>query len=182
MSLIIYSIFIFLYNSYFVQSIDIPPCRDKQYYNSLIYKCETCDNIHLNICYHENISVYTFDKLKKAPNCSNSEIFTELDGNRNLLQEPQCVNDTFDYSDVDLQYKKGSPNGNIETTLGTGGIFYFDNNRSIYYKHSCINGSYERACDYSANLCALSLYNYNNNPFCDIIKLLDSKLHNYRIL
>ena len=152
MSLIIYSIFIFLYNSYFVQSIDIPPCKNKQYYNSLIYKCETCDNIHLNICYHENISVYTFDKLKKAPNCSNSEIFTELDGNRNLLQEPQCVNDTFDYSE------------------------------SIYYNHSCINGSYERACDYSANLCALSLYNYNNNPFCDIIKLLDSKLHNYRIL
>ena len=40
-----------------------------------------------------------------------------------------------------------------------------------------IDGYYERGCDYSANLCALSLYS-NENPFCEIITKLNANLNN----
>ena len=49
-----------------------------------------------------------------------------------------------------------------------------------YYYSSCLNGNFERACDFAANLCALSLY--SNTDFCEIIDSLDRNLRANGIL
>jgi hypothetical protein len=46
-----------------------------------------------------------------------------------------------------------------------------------YYFESCLNGFYEKSCQYLANLCVLAMYNQQNG-FCDSIKDLSEKLRN----
>ena len=58
---------------------------------------------------------------------------------------------------------------------GNSIIFRYNGTELNYYRHACLDGYYERGCDYSANLCALSLY-LTSNRFCDIITDLDEKL------
>ena len=64
-------------------------------------------------------------------------------------------------------------NNNIEADRTT--VFISNNDEFDYYYKSCIDGNYERACDFAANLCVLSLYDRTKN-YCRIISDLDKKL------
>ena len=70
----------------------------------------------------------------------------------------------------------------ISISTGTKVIFVCPRKEYQYYYYSCLRGKYERACDYAANLCSLSLYSINNNQFCNIITELNTYLHNQKIL
>jgi hypothetical protein len=81
------------------------------------------------------------------------------------------------YSDIN------SPTDDIIISTGTKVIFACPKKEYQYYYYSCLRGKYERACDYAANLCSLSLYaSNNNNPFCNIITELNTYLLNQKIL
>ena len=59
-------------------------------------------------------------------------------------------------------------------------LYSYDDAQYKYYYSSCLNGNFERACDFAANLCALSLY--SNTDFCEIIDSLDRNLRANGIL
>jgi hypothetical protein len=103
----------------------------------------------------------------------------ELDGNGKLLETPTCnVTKEFNYSDIDQRYVNGSAQDNrFSSTIDRSNIFSYTGRELNYFRRSCLEGYYERGCDYSANLCALSLYS-NENPFCEIITKLNANLNN----
>ena len=162
-------IFIFLFLLSFSKEIEIQTdCPSNQHYNSLNYKCESYRGKKgfKTIYSNDNpISIYTFNPLSRPP-CNGEDILTELDGNGNLLQNAQCANNQFNFDDIDSTYR-----------------IYTDNPQTIHTPintHSCIDGKYERACDFAANLCTLTLY--ENNGFCDIVNDLSKFLNNQNIL
>ena len=180
--LIINFIFSIILNKNFIFAIEFDyNCQGNNYYDSLNYECIRCDgkkNLNLNLCYsnYTTRSIYTFDEIYYNGICSNDEDFTELDGNRKLLLEPKCVKKDFDYSDMDNIFSDKSfilDNNNIEADRTT--VFISNNDEFDYYYKSCIDGNYERACDFAANLCVLSLYDRTKN-YCRIISDLDKKL------
>lgn len=181
--LIINFIFLFLCKIC-LTSVDFD-CDEKFYYDSLNYSCKECEGYkYLNVCYSSSNEVSIYDFQPIIISCENDDdIFTELDGNGRLLDIPQCVSKNINYSDVNPKYTITiSPNPlPIDTTSEMSNtIFYYEEHILSYYNYSCLNGSYDRACDYSANLCALSLYNARN-PFCNIISDLNNKLNNKNI-
>ena len=154
-------IFIFLFLLSFSKEIEIQTdCPSNQHYNSLNYKCESY-------------------RGKKGFKSNGEDILTELDGNGNLLQNAQCANNQFNFDDIDNSYRIYTDNPQtIHTPINTGWNIYIYGQKEInYYKHSCIDGKYERACDFAANLCTLTLH--ENNGFCDI---LSKFLNNQNIL
>ena len=182
-------IFIFLFLLSFSKEIEIQTdCPSNQHYNSLNYKCESdrgrkgFKTIY-SYSYDNPISIYTFNPLL-APlsNCGNGEMLTELDGNGNLLERAQCANNQFNFDDIDSTYRIYTDNPQtIHTPINTGwNIYYYGQKEINYYRHSCIDGKYERACDFAANLCTLTLY--ENNGFCDIVNDLSKILNNQNIL
>ena len=192
MSLIIYFFFFFILNYSLVLNIDTNTnCENGRYYNSMEYKCEDCNGEKgINICYSNTnrISIYTFKTINEKIRCNNGDVLTELDGNRKLLKEPVCANQTFNYNDINNSYISHSPSGNIYLSIENGRIIdRYEEDEFNYYNKSCLDGKNERACDYAANLCALSLYydinrDNNNVNFCGIVKDLDTILHNEGIL
>ena len=197
MSLIYFLFFFFLLNYSLVQSITMnTTCRDDQYYNSLDYSCSTCDGQKgINVCYSnkaDRISIYTFNRINNTIKCVREKVLTELDGNRRLLKEPVCANKTFNYTDINNSYiSHGTTSDSADISLPStyNGrneyIYKYEENEFNYYNKSCIDGKNERACDYLANLCSLSLYNdrSNNDKIpCEAIKKLDTLLHNNHIL
>lgn len=182
MSLIIYFIFFILYNIYSSQTTQIiqfdSSCPRYQYYNSLNYACESCQNGILSpfVCYTNGISIYTFQPLSNT--CRNDVNMIELDGNGKLLETPTCnVTKEFNYNDIELRYENRSvQNDRFSSTIDRSNIFSYTGPELNYYRRSCLEGYYERGCDYSANLCSLSLYN-NENPFCEIITKLNANLN-----
>ena len=183
MSLIIYFTFFILYNIYSSQTRQIiqfdSSCSSNRYYNSLNYACELCSNGILSpfVCYTNRISIYTFEPL--ITTCRNGDNMTELDGNGKLLETPTCnVKKEFNYSDIDQRYVNRSVQDNrFSSTIDRSNIFSYTGPELNYFRRSCLEGYYERGCDYSANLCALSLYS-NENPFCEIITKLNANLNN----
>ena len=172
------------------QAINLDKVCPKYNYDSLQYVCNTaCSKKGYNTCYSETdpISIYTFDSITlPSPDCNDDkgEIITELSGDRKLLVSPQCAKDEFDYSDVD-KTKYTITTGNpipLSATIANN-IIYYKPEELSYYTYACLDGKYERACDYAANICALTLYyTTNNNPFCQIIDNLDSILDKEGIL
>lgn len=197
MSLINFLFFFFLLNYSLVQSIRMnTTCEYDRYYDSLNYECTQCINgvKGINVCYSntERISIYTFNKIDENIKCDNEKVLTELDGNRRLLTEPVCANKTFNYTDINNSYiSHGTTSDSADISLPStyNGrneyIYKYEENEFNYYNKSCIDGKNERACDYLANLCSLSLYNdrSNNDKIpCEAIKILDTLLHNNHIL
>ena len=193
MSLINFLFFFFLLNYSFVQNnIEMnTTCGDK-YYNSLNYQCEDCNGEKgIDICYSNGnrISIYTFNSISSTIQCSREKkVLTELDGNRQLLKEPVCANKTFNYTDINNSYISHSDSADISLppTIDNRRIVYtYQADEFNYYNKACIDGKNERACDFLANLCSLSLYNdisnENTNP-CLAIQKLDGLLHNNNIL
>jgi len=191
MSLIIYLIFFILYNIHPSQTIQFDTsCSSNTYYNfynSLSYSCVHCENNKKSpyVCYsNDGISIYTFEQNPSLlTDCSNSNMI-ELDGNRKLLERPICIKNEFNYTDINSTYTSHSSSpGTIGTTIDNSNsiIFRYEKDELNYYRHACLDGYYERGCDYSSNLCALSLY-ISTNPFCTIINDLNEKLFNNDIL
>ena len=190
MSLIIYLIFFILYNIYSSQIQFDTSCSSNTYYNfynSLSYSCVHCENNKKSpyVCYsNDGISIYTFEQNPSLlTDCSNSNMI-ELDGNRKLLERPICIKNEFNYKDINSTYTSHSfSSGTIGTTIDNSNsiIFRYEGDELNYYRHACLDGYYERGCDYSSNLCALSLY-ISTNPFCTIINDLNEKLFNNDIL
>lgn len=182
-------IFFFIFILEFTKQIDFNRDCGEKVYNSLTYTCteEDCAKKGINdICYSSPpISVYTFDQYTDDITCINDRIITELSGDGKLLQKPECAKpNEFDYSSVEAQYSSiDSESSNYKSFSPsiTKGIFEYTDKEYSYYYYSCLDGKYERACDYAANLCALSLYMINNQ-FCQIITNLDLELHNHKIL
>lgn len=178
-------IFIFLFLLSFSKEIEIQmDCPSNQHYNSLNYKCESYRGKKgfKTIYSNDNpISIYTFNPLSRPP-CNGEDILTELDGNGNLLQNAQCANNQFNFDDIDSTYRIYTDNPQtIHTPINTGwNIYYYGQKEINYYRHSCIDGKYERACDFAANLCTLTLH--ENNGFCDIVNDLSKILNNQNIL
>jgi len=183
--LIINNIFFILFILDFTKEIDFNKDCDN-YYDSLNYKCEdrVCSKKGIkNICYSSSPkSIYTFEDNNNIVDCDG--IITELSGDGKLLQTPQCNNNEFNYLDVDDMYSDiNTLTDDITISTGTKVIFVCPRKEYQYYYYSCLRGKYERACDYAANLCSLSLYaSNNNNPFCNIITELNTYLLNQKIL
>ena len=184
MSLITYFIFFILYKIYSTQRIRFnTTCTPNHFYNSLNYNCSDCPAGRTSpyACYRKGISIYTFEqKPSLRTYCyNNDEVMIELDGNRKLLDEPRCIeNSSCNYTDIDPTFRDTSVDGGtIGTTIDNGNsiVYRYNGSELNYYRHACLDGYYERGCDYSANLCALSLY-LTTNPFCRIINDLNEKL------
>lgn len=184
MSLISYFIFFILYKIYSSKGIRFNTiCPSGEFYNSLNYDCTSCSSRIRSpyACYSNGISIYTFEKKTSMLDvrCQNNEFIIELDGNRKLLDEPRCIikNSSFNYTDIDSRFSNSVEGGTIGTTIDNGNsiVFRYNGSELNYYRHACLDGYYERGCDYSANLCALSLY-LTTNPFCRIINDLNEKL------
>ena len=182
MSLISYIIFFILYNIYSSQKIQFDTsCSSSTSFNSLKYSCDVCPNGNKSpyTCYRNGISIYTFERNNLLTKICNSGQMIELDGNRKLLETPQCMEKEFNYNDIDISSSGG---GSFGTTIDNSNFFSYTGYEQNYYESACLEGYYERGCDYSANLCALSLYN-SNNYFCStIIKKLNEKLNLNNIL
>ena len=184
MSLITYFIFFILYKIYSTQRIQFnTTCPPNHFYNSLNYNCSDCPAGRTSpyACYRKGISIYTFEqKPSLGTSCyNNDEVMIELDGNRKLLDEPKCIinNLSYIYTDIASRFSNSFEGGTIGTTIDNGNsiVYRYNGSELNYYRHACLDGYYERGCDYSANLCALSLY-ITSNRFCDIITDLDEKM------
>ena len=184
MSLITYFIFFILYKIYSTQRIRFnTTCPPNHFYNSLNYDCSDCPAGRTSpyACYRNGISIYTFEKKTSMLDvrCQNNEFIIELDGNRKLLDEPKCIinNLSYIYTDIASRFSNSVEGGTVGTTVDNGNsiVYRYNGSELNYYRHACLDGYYERGCDYSANLCALSLY-ITSNRFCDIITDLDEKL------
>ena len=197
MSLIIPTVFFFLLNFSFAQ-IDIKQEFDdlnslseanNVYYNSLNYQRETCEGTkgyYNDTCYStENpLSIYTFVPFNDGispSSCGTNQIFTELDEDKNLLSTPQCANKIFDFT-ISGPYTPSDYEGqDLSIRYNDEYLYTFTTEEYDYYNYSCLKGKFERACDFLANLYALSLYS-NNNIEVQIIDKLDDLLHENFIL
>ena len=193
MFLIISSIFLCLLHYSFAQDrqiqFDINCTSDGNnlyYYNSLEYQCQTCGGtkgIDKDICYKENISIYTFNSIN-LNTCGNNEVFTELDEDQYLLESPVCANTIFDFNDMNngtypsLDIRPEDLSIRIDSEY----LYVFSSSREYdYYYYSCLQGKFNRSCDFMANLYSLSLYS-NNNIVARIINDLNDLLHKEGIL
>ena len=194
MFLIISLIFLFLLHYSFAQDrqiqFDINCTSDGNnlyYYNSLEYQCQTCGGIKgidKDICYKENISIYTFNSIN-LNTCGNNEVFTELDEDQYLLESPVCANTIFDFNDMNNGTYPPLDNDNPNDRFikkDNEELYVFSSSREYdYYYYSCLQGKFNRSCDFMANLYSLSLYS-NNNIVARIINDLNDLLHKEGIL
>lgn len=194
MSLIIPTIFFFLLNFSFSQTISLDiECENAQegtnYYNSLEYNCAICEGIkgyHNDICYsNQNTkSIYTFENifLPESP-CETNQFFTELDEDKNLLENRQCANKNFNFDNITGNYTLSDyQDADLSIRYEDEFLYTFSSSKEYdYYRYSCLNGKFERSCDFMANLYALSLYS-NNNIEVAIINELNDLLHENLIL
>lgn len=176
-------------------------CGDSSfYYNSLIYNCTKCDSsvINENICYSKDKkSIYfsntniDFDSGTTASTCT-SKKFTELDDEGRFYGKLMCIENTIKVTDKDSQFYYNSNNSNIingnsdfqiitlnqpNRTQSDIGTFisinpdFYVQEEIPYYFHSCINGYYQKSCQFLANLCTLAIYD-QDNMFCKMINKL----------
>ena len=194
----LYLSLIIIYFSLFIQIFSQirfnTTCDDSDtIYNSLTYNCDSpqCPNSKGQyVCYGDNpISIFTFNSSGRAISCKENQVVTEIDGDGNILNELVCADKEFSYDDVydDGNYNYRTQINQVGTTLSfTVNILQGGNTLNIqlnnfnreYYRLSCINGRFEKSCDYIANLCTLSMYDYDNWP-CRIITNLESDLNDF---
>ena len=118
--------------------------------------------------------------------CPNNYYITELDNEGDWLGYLMCANGTYIFSESDGNradegqyqlYKLGNENKQNSgiNPQATSIVPNYNPNLVDYYNYSCLNGSYEKSCQYLANLCVLSLYYYRNR-FCSSIDQLSNDL------
>jgi hypothetical protein len=151
-------------------------CEDSFYYNSIRHQCEQCTSnyrIYNNICYSTPRSIYGKDIHYTSP-CGNDEYLTELDEEGNHLGRFLCAkkeliynraiglinNDDNSFSLSILKNIRIPGNGYDIKTFRLGGFNDIEINYSI---DVCFNGTYDKSCQYLANLCVLSMYSGSVN-------------------
>ena len=179
---------IIFYFSFFIfsQSIEFnTTCDNNRVYDSLKYECESCNGRKgLGVCYNSGISIFNFSR-KNIQSCSNG-IYTEVDGDGNILEEITCATKEFDYTDVHSRYKSNIGSSDtitltINIEQGSNPIVLNLNEYNLnYYRLSCLNGKYEKSCDFLANLYTLSMY--SDNTYYNIIYELDGILNQEHLL
>ena len=184
-----------------INNILVHSCSEGYYYDSIDCECKICDSklVNENICYSSSPkSIYGFTETLKCywengtrANCNNycpsNFNVTELDDDGKWLGYLMCTNGTYSSGKGDDEqfqlYKLGNENKqssgiNSQTTPITPN---YNPDSVDYYNYSCLNGTYEKSCQYLANLCVLSLY-YYKNKFCEIINILSENLKDKEII
>ena len=191
-------------NCKLIRDILVNSCDKGKHYNSMKCTCEDCPSglINENICYSNNVplkSIYGLSNQLECIyengtkvncndfTCPNNFYVTELDNEGKWLGYLMCTNGNNYVSD-DNERIRGDDEQYQLFTLSNE----FRPNREFnrqpipitpnyepnlvnYYNYSCLNGTYEKSCQYLANLCTLSLYYYTNR-FCYSINELSKKL------
>lgn len=173
-----------------IKDINLFCSEENNYYNSLNYSCILCDSglINENICYNNDaskrISIYGFGPITCEENdckCDGGSL-TELDDKGMYYGNITCAFSNINVDETNRSYfiatygtpnfpltilsqpnrtnSEINPNNDLEPKI-------YDYTKNYYYYNSCINGLYQKSCQYLANLCVLSIY---SNIFCDIIK------------
>jgi hypothetical protein len=132
-------------------------------------------------------------------NCSDPNGLTELDSDGKWLGYLRCTRDYIDINDIDenVDEKKKNPNTQYrydfkfnflsepdKKSTKTGAVQSqflnpFENSRNYddllaYYYSQCINGYYEKSCNYLFNYCVIAMYN-DNNGICRMIQNFDDE-------
>ena len=167
------------------------------YYNTITYKCLPCNNsVYNNICYSTNpISIYGFGSFNKTlPNqCDSSkgEYFTELDEDGKYSGELNCrstkINETYPRPrneeatrSFSFYYLDNIRSRQMRLILNSFNLKDFDENEINYAYYACLNGTYEKSCQYLLNLCVLSMYDYQNNIYCKFVQDFKGKFDSFR--
>lgn len=185
-----------------IEDISVYSCPEGKYYNSMSCSCEDCESslINENICYSErfqsiygkgNLLGFFYENGTRADYCPNGYYVTELDNEGKWLGYLMCTHGTYISSNNENkpptdQYQlytltnenKQSSDLNLQSTTITPN---YNPDSDEYYNNSCLNGYYEKSCQYLANLCVLSIYYYKND-FCQSINLLSRNLINKKII
>ena len=176
-----------------ITNILVNSCSQGSYYNSMTCTCEECRSnlINENICYSDNpVSIYKNVNLScKLENgttidcnrCTDDYYVTELDIEGKWLGYLMCIimetsspngeSDQFQLYTLSNENKQSS--GMRSDTAAI--VPNYNSDLDSYYNDSCLNGTYEKSCQYLANLCVLSLY-YYRNKFCQSINVLSNNL------
>ena len=185
-----------------INDILVDSCSEGSYYDSINCICKKCDSrlVNENICYSvPPASIYGISNklncsLENGTSCMNYSCpsgfkVTELDNEGKWLGYLMCTKGAYpsgenNNNDEQFQlYKLGNENKqssgiNPQTTPITPN---YNRNLVDYYNYSCLNGTYEKSCQYLANLCVLSLY-YYKNKFCETINILSETLREKGII
>ena len=157
-------------------------CEGNYYYNSIKHQCEECTSnyrIYNNICYSTPKSIYG-KNINNPSTCEDDEYLTELDEEGNHLGHFSCIKTQLSYSgNVGLIKENDNTfsfnvlkniripaNGFDAQTFKLG---EFDPAEINYSIDVCLNGAYEKSCQYLLNLCVLSMYS-DLSKFCKQIK------------
>ena len=153
------------------------------YYNTITYQCSRCNkSVYNNICYSTNpISIYGFGPFNKTLpiqcDSSKGEYFTELDEDGKYSGELNCrsskINETYPEpkigkvtEDFSFYYLDNIRSRQMRLLEHSFNLKDYDENEINYAYHACLYGIYEKSCQYLLNLCVLSMYNYQNNIYC----------------
>jgi hypothetical protein len=167
-----------------INRINVSCTEPNYYYDSMVCACTLCNSglINENNCYSSNNNMHSLYKNEAITyndgTCSDGKL-TELDDNGNWLGYLMCAKTSINYNSVS------------DSTFNPSFDFYYLSGRSYTYKSfdiynrnninigylydSCINGFYEKSCQYLANLCVLSIY--RNDNICKVIDDLSEKLN-----
>lgn len=164
------------------QTINIDCNGDSsQYFNSIKHECQNCNGVKFNdICYASNRSVYGIPVPSFTDPCNEADDFmTELDEDGNHLGRFMCaktkqnnpdpttygiLQNSFSFNtflDIRRPENGYSPNG--------FSLKEFDSEEINYSFRACLEGQYDKSCQYIANLCVLYMYKEESddkNSFC----------------
>ena len=176
-----------------INNILVNSCSKGSYYNSMTCTCEECRSrlINENICYSDSpVSLYedvgVSCKFENGTTidcnqCTGDYYVTELDIEGKWLGYLMCIimetSSPKGESDQFQLYTLGNENRqNSGIRSDTTAIVpNYNSDLDSYYNDSCLNKTYEKSCQYLANLCVLSLYYYRNR-FCQSINVLSNIL------
>jgi len=177
---------------------DLNDCYNNRtkYYNTIYKTCSDCRiEVFNNICYRTPKSVYGFPENFEMPagGCSSTSnhFLTELDENGNYLGKLICASTKEDISQfyIELQEKDltqaitlnylDNIRARQQRILSKGFTLNdYDPNEIRYAYKACIEGAYEKSCQYFINLCVLSMYD-ENNIYCKKVKEFEDAHQSY---
>lgn len=188
-----------------IDDILVNSCSEGHYYNSMTCMCEECSSglINENICYsdsprsiygleNENELLCFYENGTQVHYCANfcpSYYVTELDNEGRWLGYLMCTKGAYPVpvekpDDTQYQLYTLSNENKQASEINSQAIPISPNYNPDfvdYYNNSCLNGNYEKSCQYLANLCVLSLY-YYRNKFCQSIDVLSNNLKRKEII
>jgi len=176
----------------------IEPCASNLINENICYNRSELKSIYgfgiINQCFEDGNDVPI---PCKSFNCPDPNGLTELDSDRKWLGHLRCSRKYIDINDIDAdvdekntisQYKydfkfnflsepdkKSTKTGAVQSQF----LKPFEDSRNYadllaYYYSQCINGYYEKSCNYLFNYCVIAMYNDNNGICNMIIKLADN--------